>query len=113
MKLLGINVSMTPQHNNVQIQVRSKLISRLDNVRRFALGAARRFIPSSIIGPPAFQVRATDDGWMVSERGSSLPLKVYSRKADAVKQARKMAREYNVEMDVFTRQGELQESRSY
>lgn len=116
MKVLGVNLHFRPRKSindkfgndkfgNERIE---KAMAQIDGVRRFAVGAARRFLPGGVFGSSAFQVRSTDDGWMIAERGSSLPLRVFSRKSDAVRVAKKMAQEHRVDVDIYTRRGELQ-----
>lgn len=113
MKMLGFDVRVVPSNSNLRSQFQSRVLAKLNDARRLAVGAARRFLSPSLVGASAFQVRATQDGWMVAERGSSLPLRVFSKKADAIREAKKMAKQFKADVDIFTKQGELQNSQSY
>jgi hypothetical protein len=57
-----------------------------------------------------FEVRAGDDGWMITQRGSSLPLRVFKKKGDAVREAKKMAKDMKAQLNVFQKNGRLQSS---
>jgi hypothetical protein len=57
-----------------------------------------------------FQVRGTDDGWMVCERGSLVPLQVYKRKPEAAKHARQLAKNLETQVEIFDRRGSLQKT---
>lgn len=72
----------------------------LDAIKRLANGSA---LPSRYEVRPAF-----GDGWMITQRGSTLPLRVFRKKADAVREAKKLARESHAELNVFQRDGRVQ-----
>lgn len=61
----------------------------------------------------AYEVRPSHDGWMVTRAGSSLPIRVYAKKPDAIKEAKRLARAKKTHVDVFTRQGTLQMRQSF
>ena len=82
---------------------------------------ATEFI-SEVVGPrmmlvlqftSRFEVRPADDGWMICQRGSTLPLRVFKKKSDAMSEARKMAKNLHVGVNVFGRDGDLQSRMSY
>lgn len=65
-----------------------------------------------LMAPKAFEVRSVEDGWMVARRGSNLPMRVFPRKQDAVKEANKIAADLQAQVHVFTKTGKLQLSRT-
>jgi hypothetical protein len=66
-----------------------------------------------LLGASAYQVRRAEDGWMVVASGSSVPLFVYQTKQQAIKQAKKIAREQRAHVDIFTKTGSLQARHSF
>ena len=48
-----------------------------------------------------YEVRYIEEGWMVFEAGTMLPVQVFKRKADAVKLAKNLARENGSRVQVF------------
>jgi hypothetical protein len=77
---------------------------------------------SEIVGPrmmlvlqftSRFEVRPADDGWMICQRGSTLPLRVFKKKGDALSEAKKMAKSLHVGVNVFGRDGDLQSRLSF
>ena len=91
------------------------LRSRADHLRKHAvqLGLFVSSLPMTYLGTASFQVRLSDHGWMITERGSTIPLRVCVRKNDAVREAKRMAQENHAHLDVFTRQGSLQAHESF
>lgn len=82
---------------------------------------ATEFI-SEVVGPrmmlvlqftSRFEVRPADDGWMICQRGSTLPLRVFKKKSDALSEAKKMAKNLHVGVNVFGRDGDLQSRMSF
>jgi len=45
---------------------------------------------------------------MITQRGSSIPLRIFRKKPDAVREAKKLARESHAELNVFQRDGSVQ-----
>lgn len=66
-----------------------------------------------LVGRTAYEVKPTSDGWMVALRGSTLPLRVFAKKQDAIREGKRMARSQKSELDIFTRQGSLQTHQSF
>ncbi len=60
-----------------------------------------------------FQVKPGDEGWVIFEKSSNIQFKTYPRKQDAIRAAKKMAREKSAELDVLTKQGSVQHHFSF
>ncbi|MEK7355281.1 MAG: DUF2188 domain-containing protein [Bdellovibrionota bacterium] len=69
-------------------------------ISRFANGLS--FISSYEVRP------SHGDGWMIMQRGSSNPLRIFKKKSDAVREAKKLAREEHTRLNVFMRNGRVQ-----
>jgi len=61
----------------------------------------------------AYEVRPSHDGWMITRAGSSLPIRVYAKKPEAIREAKRLARAKKTHVDIFTRQGTLQMRQSF
>jgi hypothetical protein len=72
----------------------------VDAIKRLASGMS---LASRYEVRPAF-----GDGWMITQRGSSLPLRIFKKKADAVREAKKLAKDSHAELNVFQRNGRVQ-----
>lgn len=117
MKVLGldIRVKRIPKRFNSQMKEPWKEIR--DGVQKFAQStatAAKRLMQRpNLLGKSSYEVRPTDDGWMITRRGSTIPIRVYSKKPDAVREARKMGKTQKAEVSIFNRQGALQHHHSF
>lgn len=90
-----------------------KTIRRANRVGARMLRMADKWLRSrGLMAPKAFEVRSVEYGWMVARRGSSLPMRVFTKKQDAVKEATKLAAELQAQVHVFTKTGKLQLSRT-
>ena len=75
-------------------------VRSIDAINRLVRGQA---LASRYEVKPAF-----GDGWMITQRGSSIPLRIFRKKTDAVREAKKLARESHAELNVFQRDGSVQ-----
>ena len=48
-----------------------------------------------------YEVRPVDEGWMIFEKSSTLPVKLHARKSDAVREARELATLSGAKVKVF------------
>jgi hypothetical protein len=129
MKILGLQVEVTPQLKlrALQLQKRAKKLGqhtreRVQRVQasfakmpkslgRFAAKTANAVNPSD--ARSIFEVRRAQDGWMIAEKGSAIPLRVFVKKPEAIREARRMAREHRTDLDIFGRNGEHQNHYSF
>lgn len=72
----------------------------LDALKRLATG---HMLASRYEVRPAF-----GDGWMITQKGSTLPIRIFKKKTDAVREAKKLARDSHAELNVFQRNGRVQ-----
>ena len=104
MRLFGQDIRIRP--------ARKWLARRSEEISRRAIESVARLMAKREF-KGAFEVRPSSDGWMVARAGSSLPLHVFAKKPDAIKEAKRLAREKKTHVDVFTRQGSLQMRQSF
>ena len=48
-----------------------------------------------------YEVRPVDEGWMIFEKSSTLPVRLHVRKSDAVREARELAAPSGAKVKVF------------
>lgn len=120
MKVLGLNIRVKrlPKGINSQIKAfRSGMKDLGNGVQGFAReavrAAGRLAMRPMFLGKSAFEVKYTDDGWMITRQGSSIPLRVFPKKQDAVREARRMGKSLRTEVSIFNREGTLQQHQSY
>lgn len=82
---------VTPETEKV---LRERLDQEVTRISQRALGIAGALLMKAPRLEPGggFEVRPVDDGWMIFELGSTLPVKLCARRVDAVKEARVMAK---------------------
>jgi 2-hydroxychromene-2-carboxylate isomerase len=86
----------------------------LEKLRKGALRVASRLVTRSDAKVKfIYEVRPVEDGWMIAEKGSELPLRIFVKKQDAIREARRMAREHHTQVDVFGRDGSRQNQYSF
>lgn len=109
MKIMGLNIRLSPKVRVPQIKfhVPKRVADASDRMMRAVRQAVTRG-RETIEGKSVFEVRRVEDGWMIAEKGSALPLRVFVKKQEAIREARRMARAHHTELDVFGRDGELQ-----
>lgn len=97
-------VTHDPRVTRVQKRVRKEFISRSKDLRESAIHFAAFVagLPGSYVNGANFQVGRSSEGWIVTERGSSIPLHVSTRKQEAMREARRMAREHKGHVEVLT-----------
>lgn len=112
MKLWGLQIHVRPE-----IKV-PRFASRLnETAKKLRHGAAR--IVSTLVTrsrgkvKSIYEVRPIEDGWMIAEKGSARPLRVFAKKQEAIREARRLARERHMSVDVFTRSGSHQNRYSF
>ncbi len=109
MKLFGVNVELQRIDDGI-----TSLVRFSDIQKRMMKGASRWItLPVEWMRSRAYQVRPVDDGWMIAERGSSVPLVVFNKKTEALRAAKKMAQEKKAALDIYTRTGSLQATLSF
>ncbi|MES2965958.1 MAG: DUF2188 domain-containing protein [Bdellovibrionota bacterium] len=85
-------------------------LAKID-IRDFSRAVAHQFkrLAAGMTFASRFEVRpAHGDGWMITQRGSSLPLRIFKKKVDAVREAKKLAQDSHAELNVFQRNGRVQ-----
>jgi hypothetical protein len=89
-------------------------IKILEKLQKGALRVASRLVTRSTTTVKSiYEVRPIEDGWMIAEKGSAVPLRIFVKKQEAIREARQMARENHTEVEVFNRNGSLQNHYSF
>lgn len=60
-----------------------------------------------------FEVKPSDEGWRVIDKTTNEEVKTYIHKREAIRAAKRLAREQHAAVDVFTKQGTIQNHFSY
>lgn len=114
MKILGLNIRLSPKVRVPQIKfhVPKRVTSAGNRVAKAFRQAVTRG-RETVAGKSVYEVRRAEDGWMIAEKGSGAPLRVFVKKQEAIREARRMARQHRTELDIFGRDGELQNHYSF
>ena len=83
--------------------IRDRLDLEVTRLSRRALDFAESLLLKAPRLEPSegFEVRPVEEGWMIFEKASTLPVKLHVRKADAVKAARELAAPFGAKVKVF------------
>jgi hypothetical protein len=91
------------------VGINVKDLSRAFTHHRLRTVDALKRLASGMALASRYEVRpAFGDGWMITQRGSSLPLRIFKKKSDAVREAKKLAKDSHAELNVFQRNGRVQ-----
>lgn len=67
------------------------------------------FIRKSLRVLSRYEVRPSfGNGWMITQRGCSHPLWIFRKKTDAIREAKKIARESHAQLNVFAKSGRVE-----
>jgi hypothetical protein len=93
--------------------LRDRLNTEMTRISRQAILAAGQIVMRipRFTGAIRLEVRPVEDGWMVAESGSSLPIRLYAKKTEAVKEAKKLAARHEGTVSVRTRKPSRPRSR--
>lgn len=112
-QILGLDIRVKHLPKGIDSQLKG-LRDEFEGLARRSAGVVTRWMARpNPLGKSAYEVRPTNDGWMITHRGSTVPLRVFPKKPEAVRLARKMGREQKAEVSIFTRQGALQHHQSF
>ena len=84
------------------IKVKVKDLSTLASQK-----AGHLMATAGITRATAYEIRACHDGWMIAERGTGLPVRVYPKKADAVREGKLLAADRGLKLFVMTKSGKV------
>lgn len=101
------NVKTSMKHIE-SIEIPEAIRVRMKDIGTFATKSAGQLMATAgITRATAYEVRMSDEGWMIAEAGSGLPVRCFARKADAVKEAKTLARSRGLPLFIMDKHGEL------
>ncbi len=84
------------------LQIFGNTLSKMS--RRAIFAAGQLILQAPRLNPPSgYEVRPVEEGWMIFERGTTIPVRMFRRKLDAIREARRRARKQGTTVTVYTR----------
>ncbi len=114
MQIIDFLNQLAPIRAGRDRRFRKRMINKMTKLgHAIADGVGQWVSLPGLNGKLVYEVRSAEEGWKIVERGSRIPLRLFANKKDAIKEARKMARDHKAPLEVFTRNGIVQTTQSH